>query len=383
MKEIKIIVFVFIIWRLFLFLPLMTGLKIPYRTGYEYTNIFTSTLKYSPVDSPLLNPLANFDGVHYLDIAGHGYKDNGGFFPLYPILIKTVSVLFGTGQAFGTQQFFSSLIISNLCFLASLVLLYKLIALDYKKDQAFWTIVFLIFFPTSFFFAVSYSESLFLLLTTAGFYFIRKKSWCLAGISGALMAVTRLVGLLILPVLLYENIKKNGLNKKSLISLLYTLLFVPLGLALFSYYCFLKWHDPLYFIHAQTLFKNGRTAGFVFPLQTVYRYIKILLTVSPKIFEYWIALLESASFLWVCFGLIFAWSKKIRPSYLIFSALSFLVPVSSGTFSGLPRYIIVLFPIFVGLSFIKNKFFRAFYILFGLILQFVLFMYFSRGYYIA
>ncbi len=384
MKEIKKIVFIFLIWRAFLFLPLFFGQNIPYRPRYEYTNIFTSTLKYFPVDSPLLNPWANFDGVHYLDIAGNGYKDNGGFFPFFPILIRFVAGVFGSGQAFGSQQFFSALIISNMSFLLSLVLLYKLIKLDYKNDVAFTTVVFLIFFPTSFFFTTVYTESLFLLLSVLIFYLARKKLWLLAGLFGMFLTITRSIGLLILPVLIYEYLKQNKLSKKSLFFILYFLFMIPIGLIAFSYYCNIKWHDPLYFLHAQALFKNGRSAGFIFPLQTVYRYIKIMFTVSPKIYEFWIALLEFGSFWFACFGLFIAWRKKVNLSYVLFSALCFLVPISSGTFTGLPRYIIILFPIFVGIAlFTKNKYVKIFYILIGLTLQFVFLMFFSRGYYIA
>lgn len=381
---IKKIVFIFIFWRLFLFLPLFFGKDIPYRLGYEYTNIFTSTLKYSPVDNPLIHPWANFDGVHYLDIAGNGYKDNGGFFPFYPILIRGVSLIFGTGQVFGNQQFFSSLLISNLCFLFALILLYKLISLDHKDKTAFWTVIFLIFFPTSFFFVTAYTESLFLLLTVLVFYFIRKKQWLFASLSGMFLSITRLTGILIIPSLIYEIIKQKKSTKELLFIILYSLFIIPVGLFAFSYYCNLKWHNPLYYIYAQTLFKNGRTTGFVFPLQTAYRYIKILLTVSPRIYEYWIALLEFACF-WLAGYLLFvAWRKKVRLSYLLFSIFCFIIPISSGTFSGLPRYIIVLFPMFIGLSLqMTNKYLKILYISIGLILQFVLLMLFSRGYYIA
>ena len=392
----KKVIIIFIVWRFLLFLPLWIGKDIPYRIRYEYTHIFTSTLKYHPVDHPLLYPWANFDGVHYLDIAGNGYKDNGRFFPLYPLLIRGLSALFGTGKAFGVIQFFCALFIGNFAFFLAVIFLYKLLRLDFSEKISFWSIIFLILFPAGFFFATVYTEGLFLLFLVLSFYFARKNKWLLAGIPAMLLSITRPVGLLIIPSLIYEFIKQKKYLKSNLsfcssrfaveasFFIFYFLFFISSGLILFSYFCYLKWHDPLYFFHAQALVKNSRTvAGFIFPLQTVYRYLKILITVSPKIYEWWIALLEFVSFWFAGYLLIVGWLKKIRPSYMIFSTLAFIVPTISGTFSALPRYILVLFPIFVALALIKNRLVKIIYVIVGVILQFVLLMLFSRGYFIA
>ena len=383
----KKIVIIFIIWRIFLFLPLWAAKNISFRKHYEYAHIFTSTLKYKPVDSPLLYPWANFDGVHYLDIAGNGYKDQGRFFPLYPLFIRGLSALFGTGKAFGVVQFFCALFISNFAFFLAVVFLYKLLRLDFSENISLWSIVFLILFPASFFFATVYSESLFLLFLVLSFYFARKNKWFLASISAMLLSVTRPVGLLLIPSLVYEFIRQKKYLKFDLsfsVFVFYFLFLIPSGLILFSYFCYLKWHDPLFFLHAQALLKNGRTVtGVVFPLRTVYRYLKILITVSPKIYEWWIALLEFVSFWLAGYLLIVGWLKKIRPSYLIFSTLAFLVPTVSGTFSALPRYIIVLFPLFIPLASIKNRFIKIGLLVIGLFFQLVLLGLFSRGYFIA
>ena len=81
--------------------------------------------------------------------------------------------------------------------------------------------------------------------------------------------------------------------------------------------------------------------------------------------------------------LYFAWKKKVRLSYLIFSFLAFLLPVSSGTFTGLPRYVIVLFPIYIVLASIKNRSVRRAYMILSSALLFILLMFFARGYFVA
>lgn len=382
--EIGNLLFILILWRLLLFLPLFFGKNIPYRPKYEYTQIFCSTPEYQPVNSPLLFPWANFDGVHYLDIAGNGYKDNGRFFPILPLLIRGIATFFGTGAAFGAVQFFSGLFLTNISFFLAIIFLYKLLRLDFSKEVSFWTIIFLIAFPTSFFFGAIYSESVFLLLLVLSFYNARKQHFFLASLMALLLSITRPIGLLIIPALLYELYLQKKSIKNYLLPITCYLLLIPTGLIFYSLYSYFKWHDPLFFLHAQAMLQNGRTVtGFIFPLQTVWRYIKILMTVSRRQFEWYIALLELGSFLFAGCLLLASWFKKIRPSYLIFSILAFLVPVVSGTFSGLPRYVLVLFPIFIALAQIKNKWLKIGYIALGLILQFVLLLFFSRGFFIA
>src|SRR5258706_5842641 len=93
---------------------------------------------------------------------------------------------------------------SNCIFLVSLFVFYKIIRFDYPKKVAYLSLVALLVFPTSFFFGSVYTESLFLFLSLLSFYFARKKWWILAGISGMLLSGTRIVGIAIFPVLLWE-----------------------------------------------------------------------------------------------------------------------------------------------------------------------------------
>lgn len=380
----KKVFFLFIAWRLFLFLPLLFGhFFLSYRFDSPYTRIWYFIQPYFPVNSFLLYPWANFDGVHYLSIAGNGYIDDGRFFPLFPLLISFVSHLFGGVQAFGAIQFFVGLILSNLFFFLSLIVLYKLVQMDFSKRVAFWSLLFPLVFPTSFYFASIYSESLFLLLTALSFYFARNRKWLAAGLCGALLSATRIVGISILPALLYEFLQSRKKVKESWAKIL-PLFLIPLGLISYMFFNLQKWKDPLYFLHAQGFLANGREVDtLISPFQTVFRYIKILTTVSLVQYEWWIALLELlAAFLGVIF-LYLSFKKKIRFSYIIFALLCFSIPVLSGTFSALPRYVLVLFPFYITYALIENKIIWTLLLTIFLVLLFLLCMVFSRGYFVA
>lgn len=381
MNKIQPLVLFMLAWRLLLFIPLAVGFAfIPYRIGYEYTNIWRFIPTYLPVSSPFLFPWANFDGVHYLRIAGEGYTNNGGFFPLYPIITHFVSSLFGTIETFGGVEFFSAIILSNIFFFLAILLFYKLLKFDYKEAISQKSIIFLLLFPTSFFFVSIYTESLFLLLSLLVFFHARRREWLQAGLFGGLLSATRIVGIAILPALLLEFI----LQKKDTPYKAWPLVLVPLGLLSYMWFNIQKWGDAFYFLSAHGMIATNRSVDEIvlFP-QTIFRYGKIFSTGAFSQFEYWIAALEVGIFFFVSAMLYVAWKKGVRMSYVVFGFLCFLIPASSGTFTGLPRYAVVLFPIFIALALIKNKKIQWVYGIISCILLFILLMLFSRGYFVA
>lgn len=395
MKGIRFIAKAFLVWRTLLFVPLYFGHRfLEYRSGYEFTNIWHRIAPYFPVSGYLLYPWANFDGVHYLSIAGSGYGTEARFFPLYPLLIRYVSRVFGKAAPFGLTQFTAGLLIANICFFFSLIVLYKLIRLDYSKKITRWSIIFLLIFPTSFYFGSIYSESLFLLLLLLSFYSARKKQWLIATFFGSLLAATRLVGIVMFPVLLYEfivsekviNIFKENDSKDMLrvIKKSLPLYLMPLGLLGYSWFNLKKWGNALHFVYTHGELANSRSVDAIvlFP-QTMFRYLKMLIVVPSTQFEWWIVLLEISTFIAVAYLLYFSWKKKIWSSYILFALLAFLIPVSSGTFTALPRYVLILFPIFISLALVKRKTAKMAYLVASIVLLFVLLMFFSRGYFIA
>lgn len=360
----------------------------------QYT-IWAYTRPYFPVGSIFWYPWANFDGVHYLTIAGDGnYRDgaDGRFFPLYPYLIRIPYVILGSGAFMGLKEFTLAFLISNAIFLGALIALYRLILLDYSKKVAVTTLILLLVFPTSFFFGSFYSEGTFLLISILTLYYLRKKDYSKASYFTLLLTLTRIVGVCMIPIVSFYYIKSH---KKELLTLaqkswkerwilLKPLVIMPAGILCIILYCYFRWHDPLYFVHAQQLAVNGRAVGkIIFFPQTLIRYTKILLTVPYTQYAWWISLLEFCSFFFGAIGLWYAWKKGIQKSYIFFSLFTFLIATQSGTFNGLPRYVLVLFPVFLALGLNKSWIVKGIYILVGLIALFLLLAYFSQGYFVS
>lgn len=197
-----------------------------------------------------------------MDIATHGYstiKDAGGhanyaFFPLYPMCMRFLGSVI-------KDNYLSGLIISNVCLLVSCVFLYKLVELDENKDTALRSVKYLFLFPTAYILSGVFTESLFLALALACFYYARKGNWFLVGILGFALSLTRSVGVFIILPVLYEYLKSKSLDRD-----IFYLLLIPLGLILFMIYNYYLTGDFLAFVHIQSAW--GRHLAN--PLKTIY-----------------------------------------------------------------------------------------------------------------
>lgn len=327
----------------------------------------------------------NFDGVHYLRIAQDGYlaQYSQAFFPLYPILIKIFAAIIPKNPlldtAFFTDPafFYSGLILSNLFFLGALFVLYKLINIDFKRDIAFLSIIFLLVFPTSFFFGSIYTESLFLLLSVSSIYLIRKGNFFWAAVLIALATSSRVFGVLLIPLYLIEVYKsKNKLNY------LWSLI-TPAGILGYMLYLKLNFNNALYFLTSQPIFGASRSVNEIVLLpQVIYRYIKIFLSVSIMSLPFFISMVEFLSVL-IPLTLLLIFFKKMRLSYWVFSLSVLILPTLTGTFSSMPRYVLIpMIFIFPHLIIRFRKYVRS-VILASVILGILLTILFVRGYWVA
>ncbi len=371
----------FLIWRVFLFIPVILGF---YFLDYGNSLAFFEISKYQKLSEFFSNYLfsvwANFDGVHYLNIALDGYKDEARFFPLLPMMVYLLSF----GGISTDLTFLIGIVLPNLFFAGALFVFLKLLRLDYSDKFSQNAILYLILFPTAFFFISLYTEGLFLLLLLSSFLFAREKKWFLAIITAFLLCTTRFVGIFIIPALVYEMfLQENKVTTKNFLKFSSIIFLIPLGLISFAFYNYQKWGNSFYFLTAHSELGNSRSsASMILPLQTVYRYFKIFATIPITQFEFWLSVLELMTFLFGTVFIYIAW-KKVRPSYLIFSVPAFFLPVLSGTFSGLPRYILILFPIFIAMALtIPEKFKRSVLILSSTLL-FILLLFFTKAYFIA
>jgi Gpi18-like mannosyltransferase len=337
------------------------------------------------IKNPYFWSWGNFDGEHYVFIAQNGYKPlTYFFFPLYPILIRYFSGIFGQGMIPLVK---SGMMISYLSFAAALVGFYKLLKLDFKENFIRNSILLLLIFPTSFFFASIYTESLFLAVTVWSFYFARKKNWISAGILGALATATRVIGVALVAALAAEVFMAWRKDKKiNLIIPIIGILISLSGIGIYIYYVWIKTGDPLNFMKTVGVFGAQRSTSLIILPQVFYRYIfEILPNLNYKVFiSFYPSVLEFVVGT-VFLGLSILAFWKVRLSYAVFLALGYLIPTLAGSFSSMPRYILVLFPAFILASTYlgKNKYLLFAFCTLSFILLVVSFSLFARGYWIS
>lgn len=378
MGERRKIVYSFLLWRLLLFLLIFVA---PF-----FFTLQTILLGAKPMvikAHPLLWVHGNFDGEHYISIAQKGYQlAEQAFFPLYPHLIDSLSPLFIANYTL------SGLVISNISFFLALILLIKLIRLDFSPRTSFLVLFLLLVFPTSFFFGAVYSESLFFLLLISSFYLARTNRWWLAGIVGSLATATRFVGIFIFPSLLAELWLQNKFQDlkdlKKIIPKIFPILIVPAGLLFYMKFLDQSTGDPLIFFHSLPAYGNFRSEKIVLLYQVFWRYLKMIFTVTRNDHIYWTILLEAVTGLLFLFTSIMSF-KITRLSYAVFNLAAYLVPTLTGSFVSLPRYVLICFPSFIVIAYLLGKWpkVQKIYFFISTISLIYFWMKFTQGYWVG
>jgi len=313
------------------------------------------TTPFAPFGDLLVAPAARWDSVWYLTIAKNGYGDahshaQAAFYPLYPLLMRVVGWVVGSPLVAG-------ILISLACFLAALVVLHKLTALELGERDARGTVLLVAFFPTAFFFSAVYSESLFLLVSVGAFLAARNGRWAVAGALGGLAALTRNSGVLLLVplVLLFLQQERRGRRRQAL-----WLALVPLGLALYLAWCAVALGDAFAPYHAQALWLRhfaplGALTGGVRAAVLGLRQL-VHGSPTPRYFDANLGdPFQVAADSLMLFGfLVFAVAacvgalRRLPLAYgayaVVALAMTLSYPLDAQPLMSLPRYIVVLFP---------------------------------------
>lgn len=391
----------FFLWRIIdLFIAYIAELHDTYREHFGYKfELYHS----SPNIPKFLITFANYDGSHYLHIAHDGYTTyEQAFFPLYPFLIHLLGQI--TGAYFLTGFF-----ISNICFFFGLYFFKKYLVLFGKnKQMIIWTLMFLVAFPTSFFFGAVYTEGLFLFLVCATLYFSQKKIFWKTALFSACGALTRLMGVfLAVPILTavftkeirYLLLRQRMLNPSKILRLLFrhnkqvALLFAPLsGLLIYMTYLLQTTHDPFYFYQAAVGFHTGRSHSFILLPQVYYRYISIFLRAQHN-FVYSVSIIEFFIFNLIFFFLLYDLLMLLRKRHNavtlqliglnMFSLINLLLPTLTGTFTSIPRYSLLSLSFFIRLAEIKSIRIKTLVLLLFAISHVILLYFFIQGYFIS
>jgi len=283
----------------------------------------------------LLAVWGRWDAVHYIDIATIGYHGTDmAFFPLFPLLIALL------GKGIG-NHLVAGLIISNAAFFFGLLFLYKLVEHEFDRAVARRAIFYVSIFPTAVFFSAVYPESLFFMLTVASFYYMRQHRWLFAATIGFFAAMTRVEGvLLVVPYAIEWHAAYKADARRALPNLVPALM-IPLGVVAYMAYLWVLRGDPLYFSHVQVHWNRHLAAPWTSVINAFHKIATATAaqTIANQVMELGFTGLMAAV-------LIAGW-RKLKPSYIAYMALSLLLPMSTSSLMSMPRFALVLFPMFV------------------------------------
>lgn len=302
-----------------------------------------TSLQNAAIGRRLRYTLSRGDAGWYEAIARHGYEHQPfsageqrrwAFFPLYPLLMRLIGSLTG-------EFLIGGAVISNGLFFLSLIILHKLVGeFGFDGQTADRAVFYVATFPTSYFFSVPMTESLFLFLTLASFYAGVRGQWWAAGVTGALASATRVNGVLLMPALLILYWQRHRGVRPRREAL--WLLLVPLGLFAFMFYLWMITGNALAF--KDVLAAWDRRSGF-FPL-TLFDYLSNPLEIiTPWNFE-----LLNFSAAVLGFVAVYFWVRCRELALAFYTLVSVVLPLSSMSLMSLARYMVVVFPIFIALG---------------------------------
>jgi hypothetical protein len=305
-----------------------------------------------PPDNTLLDVFGSrWDTGFYLSIADEGYIYRGAqlpsvaFFPLLPVVIRAVTALTGDSLVAG-------LIVTNLALLGATMLIYRLAEEAWGAGVADRAVWYLLIFPTSFFGSAIYSESLFLLGAAGTLYLARKGYWESAAMLGFLTGLTRLVGIVVAPMLLAEWWAQRRSRppgaRPSWIALLAPIA-VPLGTAAYMLYLYWQFGDPLAFVHASAAWERAPRSPLTLIGELLQRPAEgwgAAFLAGHLPLNNWIDLL--IVLLFIGLGCVLLAERRWSEGLLV--VLGTLMPFGSGLLMSQRRYVWVLFPAFILLA---------------------------------
>ena len=292
-----------------------------------------------PEDQPpsAWTSLQTWDAQHYLYLAENGYSGAGGsaaFFPLWPLLVRTIAPLFGG------SVLWSGIVLANLLSIVGMMLFYGLARAHLgSRRTADTSLLLILACPGALFLSFVYPESLFLCLALLMISALLRGRWWTAVAASFFMPLTQGVGLFAVLPLLYDQLARRRETGRIVWSRLSGALAPLAGFATYLLWMKLQTGDP--FLGIRTQLKFTTLARYDLPrfLDSIFHVGTLdeaLLWVADKT---WFVLLIAC--------LVPLWRSSRT---MFFYALGIGAAPVLTEFTSCTRSIVVVFPVFLVLG---------------------------------
>lgn len=321
------------------------------------------TRPFGAVGDLLVAPAARWDATWLLAIAHDGYAgdpNRAAFFPLYPALVAVAGVL--------TAPVVGAILVSCACFLVALAAFHRLAELEIGAEGARWAVAALAVFPGALWFSSAYSEALFLAVSVGAVLCARERRWAWAGVLGALAAATRSAGvLLVVPLaLLWWEARADPVRRAPRTDAAWLML-VPVGLLAYCLYLDAEGLSFLAPFSAQDTWHrtlHGPWAGIADGTVAAWDGVRQLWHGSSEPVYFTAAggdpmavarhNLMLFGFLVGALVLLVGALRRLAPAHGAYAACALLLPLSYPVapqpLMSLPRFLAVLYPLFLWLG---------------------------------
>lgn len=296
------------------------------------------------------------DAPHYLFLAKEGYQSSGEkenlivFYPLYPMMIRILAKYF----LFQNYEL-AGIIISQISTGVAAVFLYRLLKIDYEEERTVEAVFLFLTYPFMMFTMGVFTEGVFLALSAAALYFIRKHKWAIVGILGLAASLCRMQGVLLLVPALYELIimlaREKFDWKKYLDKRQWMLALMPVGFLIYLALNLVKQGDCFSFMKHQS----------APPWYQSIQWINANLTkdygmaLEYRVLGYFIYWVQILLFFIAVGALLYGVRKKVRSSIIVYGGLYTCFCYLSGWLISGPRYMLSCLPLFIIYAAIDNR----------------------------
>ncbi|MCW2960334.1 MAG: hypothetical protein JWM90_721 [Thermoleophilia bacterium] len=280
---------------------------------------------------------------HYADVVTNGYTlQNAYDYPVLPGLMAA-------GDVVGIPLWLTAFVLANACFLVGLLGLAMLGERYVGKLASVRGATYLAIAPFAYWFSIASTESLLLALAVGSVLLALRATpgaWLGAGTLAALAALTRppgaLVGLLLLCIAI-SQLRARKLGVRGTFAALAAGMMIPAAIA--AFFAFLKGEtgDALAAIHAQDQFNRHVTLDG--PIKALESGVRNTLAASPGQAIELVATIGAAALI-VWFAARAAGDRWELRGWTLFGAASLLLPLATGVLWQMPRFALLIPPVF-------------------------------------
>ena len=310
------------------------------------TLIWRIYLQIILIVEPVKSSWSAWDGNWYINVINNCYQfaeaqSNVAFFPLFPLIVKTLH------YATRLPYLYVGLTINFFLTFFACWLICKLVCYYRKSastNQKLLALAIFLTFPTSFYLAAFYAEALLIFLTTTSIYLLLVKKQWFGFVNAGLATTVKFTGIIVPVILTFIFVSKNRISFKNIAKAIGFLVVGLSGLLLFIVYLKIKVGDGLAFIKVQKYW--GRTNDF-FIISLLKEYFDLYHCFFVTGFSKMAALVRVANGLlpFVVLGLSYYLYKLKQYWISLFAVLVVLVPLSSGSFTSILRYVLLAVPV--------------------------------------